>query len=241
MSYAHVHPGIDLRITPWLNDVAKIAQANSGYYEKFEIDFVLSILKSGDTFLDIGANVGFFSIAVAKLCPNVKTYAFEPAIIAFEELKHNIEANKVQGIISIQKAVGSSCGLAYITMGFHASNYLTTSESKLPKAPVEGLTIDHFVEQEKIPAIRLVKIDVEGLELSVLRGAINTIRKFRPTLLVEIIENHPGFYDRRHEPADEILKLVDSLGYQSEVICENSLGRKSQCKMSYHNYIFKPR
>lgn len=239
MSYVSIKPGINIRATNGLNDIAIIAAGNGGYYEFFELNFVITMFSEGGIFFDVGANSGLYSIAVTKFCHNTKAYAFEPVPITCTEFKHNIDLNGVSNRVElIEKAVGSSCGKTYITSNLYSSNYLTSAESPMAKLQVEGITIDSFVEAKKIDGIKLIKIDVEGLELSALKGALNTIKTQKPTLLVEIIEDHPGFYDRKHESVTEILELMTNLGYHHNVVCEDSFGRKPNCEMTYHNYVF---
>ena len=135
--------------------------------------------KLGDIVFDIGAYVGdtalWFSKAVG---PQGKVFAFEPEPRNFEKLKANLERNKVTNVIPLKLAlseneeemqVSSAAGLSLITQTGTGLSVKVT-------------TIDNFVEANKLPRVDFIKMDVEGHELKVLKGAQETIENFKPSL-----------------------------------------------------------
>jgi len=135
--------------------------------------------KLGDIVFDIGAYVGdtalWFSKAVG---PQGKVFAFEPEPRNFEKLKANLERNKVTNVIPLKLAlseneeemqVSSAAGLSLITQTGTGLSVKVT-------------TIDNLVEANKLPRVDFIKMDVEGHELKVLKGAQETIENFKPSL-----------------------------------------------------------
>jgi len=135
--------------------------------------------KLGNIVFDIGAYVGdtalWFSKAVG---PQGKVYAFEPEPSNFEKLKANLERNKVTNVIPLQLALSENEGEMQIASGGGSSTITETAGD----TSVKVTTIDRFVEVNKLPRVDFIKMDVEGHELSVLTGARETIKTFKPSL-----------------------------------------------------------
>jgi len=135
--------------------------------------------KLGDIVFDIGAYVGdtalWFSKAVG---PQGKVYAFEPEPFNFEKLKVNLEQNRVTNVIPMQLAVSDKEGEMRVAGG-GSSSIMTQAGSG---TSVKVTTIDEFVQANKLPQVDFIKMDVEGHELNVLKGAAETIKTFEPSL-----------------------------------------------------------
>ncbi|WP_107763496.1 FkbM family methyltransferase [Coprothermobacter proteolyticus] len=135
--------------------------------------------KLGDIVFDIGAYVGdtalWFSKAVG---PQGKVYAFEPEPSNFEKLKANLERNKVTNVIPLQLAVSETEGEMQVSSAA-GSSVITQAGTGLS---VKVTTIDKFMEANKLPRVDFIKMDVEGHELKVLKGADETIKTFKPSL-----------------------------------------------------------
>lgn len=153
------------------------------------------------TFLDIGANFGTYSIALARAVgPRGKVHAFEPQRIIYNLLVGSVALNSLTNVYCHNVAVGDREGRVEIPqfdysrpLNFGSIEFTGTQREPLAQTPVRDpsrveyvalATIDRF-EFEKV---HLMKIDAEGMELQVLDGAINTIRRCRPVLYVEIIK-----------------------------------------------------
>jgi len=135
--------------------------------------------KLGDVVFDIGAYVGdtalWFSKAVG---PQGKVYAFEPEPSNFNKLKANLERNKVTNVIPLQLAVSETEGEMQVSSAA-GSSVITQAGTGLS---VKVTTIDKFVEANKLPRVDFIKMDVEGYESKVLKGAHETIKTFKPSL-----------------------------------------------------------
>ncbi|HEX2273109.1 MAG TPA: FkbM family methyltransferase [Acidimicrobiales bacterium] len=144
--------------------------------------------------LDVGANLGLYSLALGLLAPRGRVYAVEPSPRAFRWLVANIEANRASHVEAFQTALGDHEGV----VGFHEFPFFTagsfgadqrsciTSEA-VGSVPVEVpiTTLDRFVERHRVGPVDVVKIDVEGAEIAVLEGARETLARDRPTVLLE--------------------------------------------------------
>ena len=138
-----------------------------------------SILSKGDLFLDIGANIGGYSIWAAELGADV--IALEPAEDTFRILTDNIELNDYP-ITAIQAAAGATCGTANFTTGHDALNRLSPQGA----AEVKVVTIDSVIGDRVVSGM---KIDVEGFEMDVLRGSQRALHE-RRIKMIQMEWNH---------------------------------------------------
>ena len=145
-------------------------------------------------FVDVGANVGFFSIHLAKQPSIQQVLAIEPNPRAFEYLKRNLEQNKLADKIEIvRRAAASKCEELELVSFEGREEYSSISSNVHPS--VQGLEPTRYkVQAEPLDSIfegrkltpGLIKIDAEGAELEVLKGMKDTLRTHRPTLLCEV-------------------------------------------------------
>ena len=145
--------------------------------------------KPDSVVLDVGANIGDWSIIVGKYF-RARVIAIEPVSSAFRYLERNIELNSLEErVIAINCALGSYIG----TTTFHAdiqTGYATLSNSNVglssPPAQYPLETLDNIVKSHKLQSVYLIKIDVEGSEVTVLEGCEQTIVRFKPKFIVEV-------------------------------------------------------
>ncbi len=188
------------------------------YEEKLSRLFkcLLRTLRHG-VFVDVGAYVGFYTILVARR--GWRVVAFEPNPINVILLKYNISLHGVgDRVVIVSKAAGDAHGWARFSISSSPSEssftkYLSNGR-KLLDVVVEVVTIDSVLESLSVKDIDnlVMKVDVEGFGLRVLRGAMKTIERFKPFILFEV---HRTFDDE-----DEIraLEMLKSLGYSFVVV-----------------------
>lgn len=143
-----------------------------GLHEFEEMGFLLHLLRDSDVFADVGANIGSYTILAAGVC-GARTYSFEPCLPTFRRLCDNIRLNDLSTLVqSINMAVGASRGHLKFTETNDTTNHvvLDQSEEKGTSVPVETLDA---VTNEDCPC--LLKIDVEGFETEVIKGAGRTL------------------------------------------------------------------
>jgi FkbM family methyltransferase len=158
----------------------------TGLVEFNDMSFLLHVLRPGDTFVDIGANVGAYTILAAKNA-GAEVISFEPIPSTFEKLRRNVEANGVGERVDLQRyGVGDKTGTLRFTMSMDAINHVlrddeVTDGTEAVEVPVGILDI---LLKDRHPA--LMKIDVEGFEWPVLNGAGSVLSS--PSLKALIIE-----------------------------------------------------
>lgn len=195
-------------------------------FERHELEFILSVLEPGMTFVDVGANVGMFAIPGAKKVKNGKVLAFEPTSWTYRRLIENARLNGTTNLETVHCALGDSPGEAVLqvnkvgrdglnTIGrpTHAYSKVVTTERVLVAR------LDDALQEHGISRVDVIKIDTEGAELLVLRGAGNLLKA--PDAPVILYEG--GFLSRGfdYHPA-ESMWLLQKYGYSLFVLDSNS-------------------
>ena len=179
-----------------------------------------STVRPGMVALDIGANVGAYSTLLGRwVGADGAVFAFEPAPRAFEGLVRHVRLNGLTGIVRpIWAAVGEAPATApFVLAGTVGESRLATAADKAPDAiSVRVLAVDEFCERERI-APDFIKIDVEGSELAVLRGARETIRARRGKLAL-FVEMHPSIWPALGLGLDEMMAELGALSLVPEAL-----------------------
>jgi FkbM family methyltransferase len=174
-----------------------------GLHEFVEMAFLLHLLRPEDLFLDIGANIGSYTILASKLC-RAQTIAFEPELPVARTLEQNMHANDIVALARVHRiALGGYDGEIAFTTGLDTTNRVATAgDQRVQMVPVRRLD---EVCDAALPT--LMKLDVEGYEEEVLAGAVGVLAS--PSLLAvqsELCSQHlnsrlgsfgfePAFYD----------------------------------------------
>lgn len=176
-----------------------------------------SHLAPGDSFYDIGANVGFFSLIAARRIGATGTvYAFEPVSENVGAVRRNALLNSFTNVSVFEVAVGANSAAGELLLTpWDGGSSLSTSEvpppSPLDRRAVRVIALDDFIGQEGLRPPSVVKIDVEGAELGVLQGMTETIRRFKPVLIYEVDDGDRNAFERRWKALDD---FVQRLGYR---------------------------
>jgi len=225
-----------------------------GIHSKLDFEIFKEHVQEGDITIDIGANIGYFTLMLAKLVgPTGKVFAFEPDPRNISLLRKNIEINNYQNIIVIPKAVSNinqKCTLFTSQSSFGQNRIYEPKKTRNQEfIPIESETIkldDFFKNKDEMGNITFVKIDVEGAEKFVLEGMKNVLRSSRDVKIfseidlarlddagssyIEVVEflNKNGFtmflVDKKE---NRIIKIDrESLG---EVLRENTGSRDILC------------
>jgi FkbM family methyltransferase len=206
---------VDLHATPY-------TLLDFGQYERDETAFLKSVLRDGEVFLDIGANLGWYSLVLGRHCPNSRVYAFEPIPSTVEMFERNIRLNRLENIEILRMGLfnqedelnflfapdvsgATSLKLAGQTRG-HAS---------IQNVVCRTTTLDAFcVSRNIVPA--LLKIDVEGAELMVVQGG-ERILEATPIILMELLRKWSRAFG--YHPND-VFALLERYGYRAWVFVE---------------------
>lgn len=179
-------------------------------------DVLLATVNEGMNVIDIGANIGIISLKIAqKVSESGNVFSFEPGKINSGFAINNFKLNKSTNIQLIQKGLGSEkatghlCNVNPINRGM--SRILDNDPSANEKEVIEIDTLDNSMEKYSIPAPNLIKIDVEGFELKVLKGACNTLVKHKPILFIELDDNN---LHEQNSSAKELVQFLIKLDYK---------------------------
>lgn len=150
-----------------------------------EMNLILDFLRPGDVFVDVGANVGVYSL-LASVVPGVEVWAFEPSSDTAPKARANVGLNGLNDRIRVvQAAVGSEPGRALLSVGLGTVNSLVERADDTNVEEVSLVTLDTYLSPSDRMEVRILKIDVEGAELDVLRGAQELIDSARPIVIAE--------------------------------------------------------
>jgi FkbM family methyltransferase len=180
----------------------------SGLYEFQDMAYLLHVLRPEDVFVDVGANVGSYTILACGVA-GARGYAFEPVPATYEKLLANLRVNDLEGRVqALNQGLGETPGQLRFSTDQRCVNHVMADGETGPAVEVAVVTLDASVSEP--PA--MIKIDVEGFESSVLAGAALTLAKPQlHSLLVEL--NGSG---RRYGYDDErIVDLLEGHGFRA--------------------------
>ena len=185
-----------------------------GFREKSK-ELLLENIKENDTVIDVGANVGEISLRAANIVGNKggKIYSFEPDLINFNRFLNNIKINAVKNITPINKGLGNVDGvfnLSVVDENNRGMNRIVESNESLNTSKIEVTILDNYIKLKNITRVDLIKIDTEGFEMNVIKGAKNLLKRFRPILFIELDEKN--LIDQNSSPK-EIIKHLINLNY----------------------------
>lgn len=177
-----------------IKDEDILKQVNNGKYEIDSIQIVKEWWTESCLGIDIGANIGLFSIQLVNETQGkqIHVYAFEPNPITFTKLQLSIIDNKLEKFITpFPIALSDKQRLTKFAIHQEKSSsgdglIDTGRAGKTEQIIVPTTTIDNFMEVFQIERLNWIKMDVEGAELLVLRGAITSLKKYRPKIIFEI-------------------------------------------------------
>lgn len=203
-----------------------------------------NLVPEGATVIDVGANIGVYSLLLGRrVGPRGRVYAFEPVPATRAELARNLSLNGGGNVVPRPEAVSSACGEAIIYLGGNSSLASLLPEVRGSAVSVPTVTLDQFLAREKVGAVALVKVDVEGAELSVLRGMTNLLRAAAPPILYLEI-NSDRLTDGNSSP-DDIRSFLVEYGYEPHLL--SAEGRHHLTRAEYladtagkrcENYLF---
>jgi FkbM family methyltransferase len=204
----------------WLDDKDSLGlSSNNGIFEPQEIELVKQQVSLGDTVLDIGANIGYYTLIFAKLVgEHGKVFAFEPDPTNFALLKKNVEINGYSNVILVPKAVSNENKKAKLYLceqnkGMHrVYNSVFCNDS----IDIEFLRLDDYFQDDKI---NFIKIDIEGAEYAAIQGMRNLLNRNREAKL--LTEFSPAASLENGIDSTDYLKILVDLGFNIYSVGEN--------------------
>ncbi len=200
-------------------------------FERPELEFILRMLEPGMTFFDIGANVGVFSVAAGRSLQETQSsiYAFEPCPATFAILEKNLHENGLASVRAQCMAVSEQSGEASLYVNAAMKDGLNSLEDPshgdaevVGTVAVRVTTLDEFVAEKSISRVDVMKVDVEGAELLVFRGARGLLAREDAPLI--LYEGYSWCTAGFHYHPVEIMWLLEAFGYEIFVL-DNGSGR----------------
>ena len=198
-----------------------------GSYALLVIETMKRFLKPGDVFIDVGANIGYLSAAGAELVGvRGEVHCFEPVPAYFERLRRLAELNPEYRIVANPCAAGEKPGVStiYVTREPGQSTLVPrykTGPEIVTTADVSVVRLDSYIVSRRIGRIALIKIDVEGFELPVLKGLRGYLEQstHRPAIICEIA---PRAYPLMGRRVPELVSFMAKYGYSARDLIDNS-------------------
>ncbi len=180
-------------------------------------------LKPNDVFMDIGANVGAYIYQAEKIIPAENIIAFEPNPGLYRRLKRIFRKVSIYPVALSDETTEALFKIPVIhgkkvhSRGTLLTNLREKDEEKSVMGKVKVTTLDDWTAQYRPEKISFVKMDVEGNEIRTAKGAGNTIRRFHPTLMIEIEQRH------HQEPVWNFIRETEQLGYTAHYLNRKTL------------------
>jgi FkbM family methyltransferase len=176
-------------------------------HASYETELIVSLLRPGNIAIDVGADVGLFTVAMANAVgPSGLVLAIEPHPESQAILKLALKARHLSWVRLIPAALGCRNGWATLCTTFDPCGREKTAFSRIVKQDARDdsaiqrrvalKTLDELVHEYQLNRLDFLKIDVEGFEWDVLQGAQDCLRNFAPILLIELEDPHAEFYGR---------------------------------------------
>lgn len=188
-------------------------------YEPLETDVVRRHVRPGHHILDLGANIGYFTLLCARLVGETgRVTSFEPSPENFELLRKNVAENKYTNTVLMRKGVSDTTETVRLyqplrSMGHHS---LAASDAGEPYVEIETIRLDEFIDDR----VDFIKIDVEGAELKAMQGASGILAANRN--IVIMTEYNPVALVRFGTPPEDYLRFLRDHGFTFQDIDRNA-------------------
>lgn len=169
----------------------------------------------GNTIIDVGANMGETIMNFSNIVGTKgEVYGFEPDRINHERCTDNLKLNNFKNIILNNVGLGDVPGQFKIrvdTPSNRGGNRISNSTDDTNTEIINVITLDDYVNNNKLHRVNLIKIDVEGFELNVLKGAIKTLNQYKPILFIELDDTN---LNQQNHTAQELVSFLMNIGYK---------------------------
>lgn len=240
-----LHDGLRMRWDPEDLRTAPNMLLNHGAYEPQELQILREIARHAQIVFDVGANVGWYTLNIARAIARRggHLYAFEPIPSTFQTLQENVRLNALQSCTTLsqlglgEKADDVEFYVPNVTGSVAASQRPLFEQQDNRKVRARIVRLDDFVAERALKRLDLLKCDIEGGELAMLKGGLDTLRRFRPVLFLELLRKWSKAYG--YHPND-VLTLLKREGYAAYAIGERRIERIAEVgdDMESTNFLF---
>ena len=201
----------------------------SGIYEEYETETFKNLLQSNTIFIDIGANIGYYTLIAASKIKDGQIYSFEPVKANYKLLTKNIKINNINNVKAFQKAISNRNGKIKIFIdGTNLGNHSLAKNNVIDKTEsteVETIRLDSFFNnlEEIIEEDFLIKIDTQGAEGLIVEGAHNLLLNKNIKILMEF---WPKGLRNTHTGPLELLNKLQGYGFNLQLLDEKTKSLK---------------
>jgi FkbM family methyltransferase len=195
-----------------------------GEYEVLETKILKFFAANSEIIFDVGANVGYYAIELGVvLGPTAMIHSFEPVPESFEQLQKNVLLNSASSsVLCNQYAISNSEGKLLLYKPRISGSSASSARNLHPDEEVDTVqvymtTLDKYLLTNRIDHMDLLKIDVEGSELMVIEGALESIKKYQPIIFAELLRKWCAQFD--YSP-NEVLEILLPIGYRCFAVSE---------------------
>ena len=212
-------------------------------YEQAETRYLLNVIRKDSVCLDVGANVGYFTMLMAKIASSGCVHAFEPMALNSSLLKSSVALNQFANVKVNQFAVGDMVGETSFTEsadGAYSSMEDTGRKPSARKITVPVLTLDGYIDDNNIDRVDVIKVDVEGAEGLVIAGAsrlLTDVKRRPKVMLLELYDENLNVFGTS---VSSIMTKMLAFGYEIFVLNGNAepIAYKPEYKNKYFNILF---
>jgi FkbM family methyltransferase len=219
---------------------------NHGEYEARELHVLLDAARQAQIVFDVGANVGWYTLNIARAIARRggHLYSFEPIPSTFATLQANVRLNALQSCTTLSNVgLGDAAKevefyVPKVTGSVAASQRPLFDQQENERITATIVRLDDYIAEKGIKRLDLLKCDIEGGELSMLRGGMESIGRFRPVIFLELLRKWSKAYG--YHPNDAIA-LLATVGYQCFAITDDGLEQlreiTDECEST--NFLFR--
>jgi len=186
----------DLLVTIWPGNELSRVLFLTGNFEPNELTWINQVLTEGMVVIDIGAHIGMYTMTASKLVgESGLVVALEPSTREFQRLTFHVTLNDLRNVRCLQIAASNTSAEATLKIASEWNSghntfgeFFNEAVEMVREERVPTQTVDALVAGQRLERVDFIKIDVEGHELQVLAGAVDTIMRFRPRILIEVFE-----------------------------------------------------
>lgn len=198
---------------------------HEGVYQPEVSEALATWLPQGRVMVDVGANVGYMTMLGARrVGPAGRVLAIEPNPYMVEAMRRHLDKNGISNVSIVQAGCSRARGSFPLYLSPDRNPGMTSLSAKNAHSQrsiqVDVVPLDELVAEFNPPSLDVLKIDVEGAELQVLQGAKETLRRFRPVILMEL---DPRLLSSFGTKPEQILELLAGLGYSHGALSEHDI------------------
>lgn len=202
------------------DELQKSILLSGTFYDVLNLESYRKYISKNAVGVDAGTNIGNHTVFFSKICKCQKIYSFEPQKTMIDILKKNLQLNMITDVTLFNAALGKECGKAELS-AFLPGNFGATVFHPSDTGNIDLVSLDSL----ELNQLDFLKIDVEGGQLELLKGAAKTLQKFSPVIFIELYSNVQEHTKKFYSYEQEVLlpkQLLQEYGYQmTEQLSEN--------------------